>query len=135
MDRRALWLVLGVATMALATTAHMYTTGLALMWIKIVSLVIAGGVLVMLLKSPSQVQSKFPSTGSSDLRSFLRIYRFWAITYFLSSAMIFFGLWVLNDLYLSENGQVFSRSMTEPAIACLVLGLALFALSNHKTRE
>jgi hypothetical protein len=134
MDRRAVWLVLAVAVIALATTAHFYLSGPILVWISLGSLVIVGGGLVALLKSPAPAQSAPRTANSVDWSNFLRTYRIWAIFYFISIAMVFFGLWVLNDLYLSGNGEMFPRSMATPAIASLVLGFALFALSNHKTR-
>lgn len=135
MDRRAVWLVLGVAVMAVATTAHFYSTGAALLWIRLASLVIVGGALAALIKSSANVGSETRPEITSDLSKFLRTYHVWAVAYFLSGLMIFFGLWVLNDLYLSPKSQTFSHAMSEPAIASLVLGLALFALSKHKTRD
>ena len=135
MDRRVVWLGVAVAVIGFATTAHLYISGPTLTWISLGSFVIVAGVLVALLKSPAPAQNAPQQASSQDWGTFFRTYRIWAIAYLLSMAMIFFGLWVLNDLYLSGNGEMFPRSMVRPAIASLVLGVVLFALSNHKTRE
>jgi len=56
------------------------------------SFVIVAGVLVALLKSPAPAQGAPQQTSSQDWSTFFRKYRIWAIAYFLSMAMIFFGL-------------------------------------------
>jgi hypothetical protein len=135
MDRRAVWLGMAVAVIGLATTAHLYMSGPIVTWISLGSLVFVAGALFVILKSLAPVQSSPQPANNQEWGAFFRTHRVWAIAYFLSMTMIFFGLWVLNDLYLSRNGEMFPRSMAQTAIASLVFGVVLFALSNHKTRE
>jgi hypothetical protein len=135
MDRRVGWLVLGVTVVALTTAAQLYLSGSILVGVSLAGLATVGGILVILARPATPRPREAQVAGGGDLAAFLRTHGVWAIAYFISGAMIFFGLWVLSDLYLSRRAPMFPSSMIQPALVCLALGLSVFLISNHKTRE
>lgn len=134
MERKVVLLSLGLLTATLTTTCHLYLSGPWLVGASIAGLVIVGGVLVALAKSGLSFPETGQTTRGGEFRAFPRVNSIWGFAYFLSAAMMFFGLLVLSDRYLSRREPMFPEAILEPAMVSLALGLALFSLSDHKRR-